>query len=453
MQQWTRREMLRNAGLGVAGALAAPGALARAAETAPEDVRPPNIVVIFADDLGYGDIGCYGAEKIKTPRLDQMAREGMKWTDFYVTSPVCTPSRAGLLTGRYNVRCGFTHVLFPHSETGLDPWEITIADALKPRGYATACIGKWHLGHLPEYLPTRQGFDYYYGIPYSNDMDVAQRGDPPIPLMRNEEIIEQPVDQNTVTQRYTEEAVAFIERSKDQPFFLYLPHTMPHIPLYTSDRFRGTSEGGLYGDVVEEMDWSTGAIIDALREHGLEENTLVIFTSDNGPWLVKGDHGGVSGPLRHGKGTTFEGGVRVPCLMQWPGVIPAGRVEQRPAMTIDFLPTFLALAGGEEITDRPIDGRDISGMLRGDGERGAEEFYFFHSGELQAVRSGKWKLKRAFDGRIYGEDYQHETLLINLEDDPGEQHNLIGEHPEIALRLEGQMQGFLDGLGPLHWRR
>ncbi len=448
MTALNRREMLRLVG---AGALAGMTTRARSEETrdAISDQRPPNIVVIFADDLGYSDLSCYGAEKIKTPRLDKMADEGMRLTDFYCNSPVCSPSRAGLLTGRYPIRMGINHVFFPYSEDGLDASEITIAHVLKERGYATACIGKWHLGHLPQFLPTRRGFDYYYGIPYSNDMDVEERGDPPVPLMRNEEIIEQPVDQRTVTKRYTEEAVSFIKEHSDEPFFLYLPHTMPHVPLYVSEEFEGLSEGGLYGDVIEEMDWSTGVILDAIQEAGIDENTLVIFTSDNGPWLVKGEHGGKADPLRHGKGTTFEGGMRVPCIMRWPSVIQAGRVENAPAITLDFLPTFAALAGADVPGDRVIDGSDISGILTGKGKRAHEDIYYFNRDELQAFRSGKWKLKRPFSGRVYGVPEEHPLLLTDLEADPGETSNLADKHPQMVARMSEQMDAFWESLQPI----
>jgi len=344
---------------------------------------------------------------------------------------------------------GVNHVFFPYSKEGIDASEITIAELLKRRGYATGCIGKWHLGHLPQFLPTRHGFDYYYGIPYSNDMDVESRGDPPVPLMRNEEIIEQPVEQRTVTKRYTEEAVAFIKRHRERPFFLYLPHTMPHVPLYVSSEFEGTSEGGLYGDVIEEMDWSVGVILDTLKERGIDDNTLVIFTSDNGPWLVKGEHGGKAGPLRHGKGTTFEGGMRVPCIMRWPAVVEAGRVETAPAITLDFLPTFARITGAEIPGDRVIDGQDISGLLSGNGKRARDEFYYFHGGELRAYRSGKWKIKRPFKGKIYGQPEEHPLLLTDLENDPGETVNLADKHPDIVAEMEKQMDAFWESLQPL----
>ena len=437
--------MLRLTGAGMLASMASYAA----DEKASSGAKPPNIIVIFADDLGYSDLSCYGAEKIKTPRLDQMAEEGMRLTDFYCCAPVCSPSRAGLLTGRYPIRMGINQVFFPNSTDGIDSSEVTIAELLKEQGYATGCIGKWHLGHLPEFLPTRHGFDYYYGLPYSNDMEVEKRGDPPLPLMRNEEIIEQPADQHTLTKRYTEEAVDFIKKNKANPFFLYLPHTMPHIPLFVSKEFEGKSDGGLYGDVIEEIDWSTGTILDAVKEAGIDENTLVIFTSDNGPWLVKKEHGGKADPLRNGKGSTFEGGMRVPCIMRWPSVIKAGRVEHAPAMTIDFLPTFAQLTGAEVPKDRTIDGKDITGILTGDGKRADEDFYYFHSGDLQAYRSGNWKLKRPFKGKIYGEPEGHPALLTNLTDDIGETKNLADKHPDIVAKMEKQMDAFWQSMQPL----
>ena len=401
--------------------------------------RPPNFVIIFCDDLGYGDLSCYGAEKIKTPNLDQMAREGVKFTDFYVTASVCTPSRASLLTGRYQVRSGLTRVLFPFSKTGIEAQEITLAEALKERGYATACIGKWHLGHLPPFLPTRHGFDYYYGIPYSNDMHSKRRGDPPIPLMRNEEIIEQPAVQETLTERYTAEAIRFIREHKDEPFFVYLPHTMPHVPLYASQRFRGTSARGLYGDVVETIDWGVGEILKALRQEGLAENTLVIFTSDNGPWLIKKENGGSAGPLRAGKGTVYEGGVREPFIAWWPGTIPAGRVCKQPAISMDLFPTFLKLAGGRPSRERRLDGRNILGLLTGEGRRrGETEFFFYRGQQLGAMRSGKWKLH--LPGRVRNQDRPAE--LYDLKADLGERTNLAKQRPKLLERLLARAREF-----------
>ncbi len=440
----TRRDFMRGMGsaaLALAAGMAGPG-LANAGES-----RKPNFIIIFCDDLGYGDLHCYGAEKIQTPNLDRMAEEGMRFNSFYACAPVCTPSRAGLLTGRYPIRSGLTNVLFPYSQDGIGDEEITLAAALKTRGYATACVGKWHLGHLPPYLPTRNGFDYYFGIPYSNDMDVQKRGDPPIPLMRNEAIIEQPADQDTLTRRYTEEALRYIAEHKDRPFFLYLPHTMPHVPLHASNAFAGRSQGGLYGDVVEEIDWSTGEILAELKKQGLEENTLVIFTSDNGPWLSQGENGGSAGKLRLGKGSTFEGGFREPCLMRWPGTIRAGSVYEGQAGTLDLFPTLLALAGGEWPDGRAYDGCDIRPVLLGEGDRPEKDFFYFHGQDLQACRHGRWKAKKPFKGNIYGEPLEHPWLLFDLERDPGETTNLAEQHPAILASLQMKMKEFRKQLG------
>jgi len=328
--------------------------------------KSPNFIIIFTDDQGFEDIGCFGSPKIKTPHLDKLAAEGRKFTSFYSANSVCSPSRASLLTGCYPVRVSIPGVLFPRHEIGLNPDEITIADLLKSKGYATSCIGKWHIGHKPKFLPTRQGFDSYYGIPYSNDMTIDPeanlaadiklregftldriRNEKPkkdfVPLMRNEEVIEYPCDQTTLTKRYTEEAVKFIEENKNKPFFLYLPHTMPHIPLFASEKFKGKSERGLYGDTIEEIDWSVGEIMKSLRDNNLDENTLVIYTSDNGPWKLKGGRGGSAHPLRGFKFQTYEGGMRVPCIMHWKGKVLAGSSCDEIAATIDLLPTIAGL--------------------------------------------------------------------------------------------------------------
>lgn len=404
-----------------------------------QNSRPPNIVLIFCDDLGYADLGCFGAEKIKTPRIDRMAREGVRLTSFLVAAPVCTPSRAGLLTGRYPIRTGLNRVLFPYSRDGIDAEETTLAEALRTRGYATACIGKWHLGHLPPYLPTRHGFDRYFGIPYSNDMRNARRGDPPLPLLRDEKIVEAPADQTTLTERYTEEAIQFLRENRNRPFFLYLPHTFPHVPLYAGPRFAGRSEGGLYGDVVETIDWSTGRLLQTLRELGLDDNTLVIFTSDNGPWLTQKENGGSAGPLRNGKTTTYEGGVRVPFIARWPGRIPAGRTVDAPAISLDLFPTLVALAGGAAAPARPVDGRNILGLLTGTGARdGSDDFYYYSGQQLQAVRSGVWKLhlpRRTPQGERPAE-------LYDLRADVGEKANRAAAHPEIVRRLTEQARAF-----------
>lgn len=439
-----RRGFLKAAGSSVA--LTASGCATGAHRTARKS--QPNFVVIFTDDQGYNDLGCFGSRLIKTPRIDRMAREGMRFTDFHVSAPVCTPSRASLMTGCYAQRVGLAEVrekdrdqpsfvLFPFSTYGLNPSEITVADLLHQQGYTTACMGKWHLGHLPPFLPTRHGFDSYYGIPYSNDMK-------PSPILRNEEAIEEPAVQETLTERYTEEAVRFIGENRDRPFFLYLPHNMPHVPLHVSDRFRGKSAGGLYGDVVECIDWSVGRILDTLEALGLSDNTLVIFTTDNGPWLSQGENGGFAAPLRAGKGTTYEGGMRVPCVMRWPAAIPADTVCTEFATTMDILPTLTRLAGGEAPTDRIIDGKDILSLMK--GEAGAKSpydaFYYYYGNRLQAVRSGPWKLKlksvlsqEDIYKRFETPDAPVAEALYNLDTDIGEQKSLLNDHPDVAERL------------------
>jgi arylsulfatase A-like enzyme len=420
----------------------------------PESKGVPNFILIFADDLGYGDLGCYNpSSTIRTPRLDRMAAEGVRFTDFYSAAPVCTPSRAALMTGCYPIRVGMSDmprlVLFPDSKEGLHPDEVTIAEILKARGYATACVGKWHLGHLPPFLPTRQGFDSYFGIPYSNDMK-------PTPLMRNEATIEEPADQATLTERYTDEAVAFIRANRGRPFFLYLPHTFPHVPLYASDRFRGKSPRGLYGDVVEAIDWSTGRILDTLAELGIDDRTLVLFTSDNGPWVVKGEHGGSAGPLRGAKGTTFEGGMREPCIARWPARIPAGSVCREVATAMDVMPTFARLAGAAPLADRIIDGKDITPLL--EGRPGAvsphEAFFYYRRGALEAVRGGRWKLmceRRTRQEYPYGEKKPEDVVvpeaLFDLESDLGETTNVIDKHPGEAARLRALANAMRDDVG------
>jgi len=414
---------------------------------AAESDRPPNIVVIFADDLGYGDLGCYGNDVIRTPNLDRMAAEGMRFTQIYTPANVCTPSRVALLTGRHACRVGLTTIIFPATKIGLPESERTTADILKQAGYKTACIGKWHLGHLPQFWPTNRGFDTYYGIPYSNDMDVERRGDPPIPLYRATEIIEQPVDQRTITRRYAEEAAKFIEANKDEPFYVYLPHSMPHIPLFASEEFEGKSERGLYGDVIEELDASVGTVLDAIEDASIDEHTLVLFTSDNGPWLAKGDRGGSAGPLRHGKGSPFEGGHRVPCIVRWPGAIPAGHVQETPASTLDLLPTFAKLAKTALPNDRPYDGADIGGLLRRGDEHTIGTFIFHRAKTPQAIRQGDWKMIRPFRGRIYGDPLEHDVLLFNLAEDPGEQNNLADRHPDRAAAFEARLRAFETEIG------
>jgi len=332
--------------------------------------RRPNIVMIYADDLGYGDLGCYGHPTIRTPNLDRMAGDGVKFTSWYSAAPVCTPSRAALLTGRYPVRSGLTQVLFPQSKGGIPDSETTIAQMLKGAGYRTSMVGKWHLGHLPQYLPVRHGFDSYFGLPYSNDMTPTPgpgapgaKNYPPLPLIRDDKELETEPDQTKLTARYTEEALKTIRGAKNKPFFLYFAHTFPHVPLYASERFRGRSARGLYGDVVEEIDWSVGEVLKALRETGQEKNTLVVFSSDNGPWLVKKELGGSAGLYREGKGTTWEGGMREPCLARWPGVIPAGMVSAAQGSMMDWFPTFAQAAGAELPQGVTLDGEDMTEVL------------------------------------------------------------------------------------------
>jgi len=409
------------------------------AEVKAQVPERPNIVIIFTDDLGYGDIGVYGHPTIRTPYLDRMAGEGMKFTQFYSGAPVCTPSRATLLTGRLPVRNGMTsdelRVLFPFSAKGLPPSEITIAEALKDQGYATSAIGKWHLGQEPPYLPTDQGFDSFYGIPYSNDMNHS--GMPPIPLMQDEEVIEQPADQTTLTKRYTERSLSFIRENQDSPFFLYLAHTFPHIPLYASDEFRGGSSRGLYGDVVEEIDWSTGQIIDELKEQDLAENTLVFFTSDNGPWLTEEQEGGTAGLLRNGKGTTWEGGMREPAIAWWPGTIQPGQVTQALGTTMDLFTTSLALAGADIPSDRIIDGVDLTPILTGQSESVRDLVFYYRENRLFAVRKGPWKAHFITQSSYVGDEpVTHETPeLYNVEVDPSERFNVAEEHPDVIAEI------------------
>lgn len=403
---------------------------------------PPNFVILFADDMGYGDMGCFGHPTIRTPNFDRMAAEGMKLTQFYSAAPVCTPSRAALMTGRLPIRngmCSDKHrVLFPYSAGGIPDSEITLAEGLKTKGYATACIGKWHLGHLPKYLPTRNGFDYYFGIPYSNDMYLEKRGDPPLPLMRNETIIEQPVNQHTLTQRYTTEAIGFIKKNKDKPFFVYLPYTFPHVPLFASDRFQDTSLRGLYGDVIEELDWSVGRILQTLRELGLAKNTLVMFTSDNGPWLIKKLEGGSAGLLRDGKGSTWEGGMREPTLAWWPGRIKADSVSAALGCTMDIFTTCLTLAGAQLPSNRIIDGVDMSPLLLGSGKGNRDTMFYYRGAQLYAVRKGPFKahyITRAGYGRKKPEKHDP-PLLYNLEYDPSERYDVAAKHPDIIADID-----------------
>ena len=420
------------------------------------DSDTPNIVVIFCDDLGYGDLSCFGHPTIKTPNLDRMAAEGVRLTQFYSASPVCTPSRAALMTGRLPVRSGMCsdkrRVLFPDSGGGIPASEVTLAEGLKRQGYQTACVGKWHLGHLPQFLPTNNGFDLYFGIPYSNDMDRvndAPKGrdsfwDPKVeywnvPLMRDLEIVERPADQTTITRRYTEEAVSFIRKNKDGKFFLYLPHSLPHVPLFRSKEFEGKSLRGLYGDVIEEIDWSVGQILQTLRDLKLDQNTIVWFTSDNGPWLTFNDHGGSAGLLREGKGTTWDGGMREPGLCWWPGTIPAGQVSAELGTTMDIYSTSLALAGATLEQDRVVDGFDLTEMLQGKTGSPREIVYYYRGTKLMALRKGAWKAHFMTQESYTGNNRLNEhdpPVLYNLEVDPSENWDVAGQHPEIIAEIK-----------------
>lgn len=456
----TRALSARLPAVGIVAAVLA-GCVSATANTEKERAsRSPNIVIFFVDDMGYSDIGSFGSPSIRTPSLDQLAAAGQKWTNFYSASPVCTPSRSGLLTGRLPIRSGTEAsqngpaVFFPFSKGGLPGSEITIAEMLRARGYATAAIGKWHLGHLPEYLPNRQGFDQFFGIPYSNDMDATdlflgygteideERPDPAkynVPLLRNGEEVERPIDQFTMTSRFTEEAVSFIENYADQPFFLYLAHPLPHVPLFVSESFRGRSAGGYYGDVIEELDWSVGRVNEALERTGIEKNTLFIFTSDNGPWLIMRQHGGTAGPLREGKGTTWDGGMRVPTIFSWPGRINPG-VVTASGTSLDLLPTIAALTGAKAPSDRRLDGVDISATLQtGDtSATNARPIFFYRKGEIYAIRQGSYKAHFITES-AYLPDTERKThdipLLFDVQLDPGENFNVADKYPGVVAHL------------------
>ena len=434
---------------------------ARAQET------KPNIILIFADDLGYADVGCFGAKGFKTPNLDRMAEEGTKFTSFYTGCSVCSGSRAAILTGRHYQRVGVPAVMFPGNKNGLNPREITIANLLLRLGYATGIIGKWHLGHLPTYLPTRHGFQSYYGIPYSNDMSIDPvnakfaknvlfregkteekvRTEKAIggkaPLMRGEEVIEYPVDQSTLTKRYTEEAIGFIKTNKEKPFFLYLPHTFPHVPLHVSKDFKGRTKT-LFGDVMEELDWSVGEVLKTVKDQGLDQKTLVIFTSDNGA------HQGSAGVLRGKKATNYEGGYRVPMIARWPGKIPAGVVNDEVTATVDMLPTFAKLAGSAAPDDRPIDGKDIRPLLFGDkGAKSPHDYYLFP--HLQgALRAGPWKFypwPEGGDKKKNKDDPPKKGVqLYDLAKDIGETKNVALENAEVVQRLSAVYQKMTEDL-------
>ena len=473
-----RREFLQVMGVTATGVMV-PGcttSLSAAADGGKD--RPPNFVIIFIDDMGYADVGCFGAEGYETPNLDRMAAEGTRCTDFYAAASVCTPSRAALMTGCYPQRVGLPHVLGPKAQIGISDGETTIAQMLKglpnatrrvgdpePLGYATACYGKWHLGHLPQFLPTHHGFDEYFGLPYSNDMwprhPEAPKDYPDLPLIEGERIVAYDPDQTQLTTWYTERAVRFIEKNKDRPFFLYVPHSMCHVPLYVSDKFKGKSQRGLFGDVIMEIDWSAGQILATLKRLGLDKNTMVLFCSDNGPWLSYGDHAGSAKPLREGKGTSFDGGQREPTILWWPGKIPAGRVCREPATTMDMLPTIAGLAGAK-LPEHKIDGKDIWPLISGQpGAKSPHEAFFYYQGwALEAVRSGQWKLHfphvyRTLGGRPGGtggrpakyEQAQIDLTLFDLENDISEQHNVADQHPDVVERLQKLADAMRQDLG------
>lgn len=406
----------------------------------------PNIIIIFADDLGYGDLGCFGANDIKTPNIDRMASEGIMFTEFYSAAHVCSPSRAGLLTGRMPQRMGINSVFFPESFTGMSPEEITIAELLKQKNYSTGIVGKWHLGHFKKFLPLQQGFDSYFGIPYSNDMES-------VVYMRGNEVEEFQVDQKYITKRYTEESIQFIQQNKHNPFFLYIAHNMPHVPIYASENFLGTSERGLYGDVIQELDWSVGEILSTLENLNILDHTLVIFSSDNGPWLVMEDHGGSAGILREGKQFTFEGGMRVPTVAMWKAKIPAGITYDKMASQMDWFPTIAQITGIPVPDDRPIDGKDISAVLYNTGTRIDSTYLFFDGSDLQCYRKGPWKIKKPYAGfkRAAWKSgvAAHDTLLINLKSDPGERSNLYTNQMELAKQLFEDMEAEYKTMGEL----
>jgi len=436
--------------------------IALIAAPSPPAQRPPNVVIIFVDDMGYGDLSCYGARGYQTPNLDRMAAQGMKFTDFYVGQAVCSASRAALLTGCYPVRVGILGALSPESKVGISDREILLPQLLKKQGYATALYGKWHLGDSPQFLPTRHGFDEYFGLPYSNDMmpKPRQPNYPQLPLIEQKKVVQRNPDQSQLTTWYTEHAVSFIARHKNAPFFLEVAHNMPHVPLHVSSKFAGKTQRGLYGDVIEEIDWSVGQILGAIREAGLDDNTLVIFTSDNGPWLLYGDHAGSAGPLREGKATSFDGGVRECCIMRWPGRIPAGRVCREMAWSMDVLPTVAKLCGTSAPADRIIDGRDVWPLISGQaGAKTPHEAYYVYWGrELQAIRSGNWKLHLPHD-YVHpdppghgGKPGKYATLkigeaLYDLESDPGETKDVAAQHPDVVKRLEAIAAAAVEDLG------
>jgi len=409
----------------------------------------PNFVVIFIDDMGYGDVEPFGSKVNRTPNLNRMAAEGMKLTSWYA-APVCTPSRAQMMTGCYAKRVSMPNVIFPRCPTGLSTEEKTVARLLKDRGYATMCIGKWHLGDQPEFLPTKHGFDHYVGLPYSNDM-----GNPPLPLLNDGKVVEAPAEQDKLTKLYTEEAVKFITASKDKPFFLYFPHTAVHVPLHPGKEFAGKSANGKYGDWVEEVDWSVGQVLKTLRDLKLDSNTLVLFTSDNGPWLSEGRDGGVAGPLRGGKGSCWEGGVREPSIAWWPGKVAAGSSCDAMMSEVDVLPTLVKLAGGEVPAGRKIDGLDVWPLLSGKTKESPHEaLYYFKGNTLEGVRSGEWKLLITRQGLGMGmkakgkkDEKKSGPELYNLDKDIGEATNVADQNPDVVKRLQGLIEKMDADLG------
>ncbi len=457
---YSRREFLFRAGCGSAVAFLSSTMLSQVLNAA-DNARPPNFIVILIDDMGYGDIEPFGSKLNRTPNLTRMAKEGMKLTSFYA-APVCTPSRAQVMTGCYAKRVSLGAVLFPSGRTGLGKNEITVADLLKKRGYSTMCIGKWHLGDQPEFLPLNHGFDHWVGLPYSNDMggDMKKGKRPPLPLLRDGKVAEAPVEQTKLTRLYTDEAVKFITANKDKPFFLYLPHTAVHVPLNPGPEFKGKSKNGEYCDWVEEVDWSTGQILETLRKLNIDKNTLVLFTSDNGPWLSMGKAGGVAVPLRGGKGSTWEGGMREPTLAWWPGKVPAGSTCDAMTSEIDILPTLVTLAGGEVPKDRIIDGLDIWPLLSGNRKDSPHEALFYiNGGTIQAVRSGPWKLfvhppksndkgeKAEEEGKDDAAGEARKPLLFNLDNDIGETTDLFDKNPEIVKKLTEYVNRMEEDIG------
>lgn len=446
-------------------------------EAQTDSDKKPNIVLIFMDDLGYGDLGSTAATYYTTPNIDKMTSQGMRFTNFYTASAVCSASRAALLTGAYPNRIGITGALFPDSKIGINPEEETIPELLKDEGYATGIVGKWHLGDAKKFLPLQHGFDEYFGLPYSNDMwpinyDGTPATDtttfhanmPPLPLIEGNEPIEyiqDQQDQDELTTRYTHKAVSFIERHHDQPFFLYFAHTMPHVPLGVSQKFRGKSSQGLYGDMMMEVDWSVGEIMKTLKDNGIEDNTLVILTSDNGPWLNFGNHAGSAGGLREGKQTTWEGGQRVPAIMHWPQMIPAGSVKNKLASTLDLLPTFAAITGAP-LPERKIDGVNILPLLKGDEDASPRDhlYYYYNKNDLQAVRQGSWKLVlphkwSSYENELPGQNglpgkrHRDSTglALYNLRRDPGERYNVIEQNPDVLKQMMQLVEQAREDLG------